>query len=62
VLGPVPYLSEASGHHYEETNSIGPHIAGFVDDNADFLIEFMNYSSRSAGGPATRAALRAVVH
>jgi hypothetical protein len=42
-LGPVPYLSEASGHHYEETNSIGPHIAGFVDENADFLIEFIDW-------------------
>jgi hypothetical protein len=43
VLADLPYFSEAPGHHYEETNSIGPHIAGFVDDHADLLIEFLDW-------------------
>jgi hypothetical protein len=43
VLADVPYYSEAPGDHYEETNSIGPHIAGLVDDNTDFLIEFIDW-------------------
>jgi hypothetical protein len=43
VLADLPYLNEAPGQHYEETNSIGPHIAGLVDENADFLIEFLDW-------------------
>ncbi len=39
----VPWFSEAPGDHYEETNSLGPHIAGLVDQNADFLIEFIDW-------------------
>jgi hypothetical protein len=39
----LPYLNEAEGDHYEETNSIGPHMAGMVDENADFLIEFIDW-------------------
>jgi hypothetical protein len=39
----LPYLSEAEGDHYEETNSLGPHIAGLVDENADFLVEFIDW-------------------
>ena len=42
-LAALPYLAEAPGDHYEETNSIGPHIAGLVDDNADFLVEFLDW-------------------
>ncbi len=33
----MPYVSEAEGDHYEETNSLGPHIAAIVDDYADQL-------------------------
>jgi hypothetical protein len=43
VLGDLPYLSEADGDHYEETNSIGPHMAGLVDQNGDALIEFIDW-------------------
>jgi hypothetical protein len=42
-LAELPYFAEAPGDHYEETNSIGPHIAGLVDENADFLIEFIDW-------------------
>ena len=30
-LGALPYLSEAEGDHYEETNSVGPQIASLVE-------------------------------
>ncbi|MCA9661726.1 MAG: hypothetical protein KC486_25535 [Myxococcales bacterium] len=33
----MPYVDEAEGDHYEETNSLGPHIAGIVDDYAAYL-------------------------
>lgn len=33
-----PYNSEAEGDHYEETNSLGPHMAGLIDKYADLLI------------------------
>ncbi len=39
----LPYLSEAEGDHYEETNSLGPHMAKMVDDHADLLIEFIDW-------------------
>jgi hypothetical protein len=39
----LPYLSEAEGDHYEETNSLGPHMAELVDQNADFLVEFIDW-------------------
>ncbi|MFV8755583.1 neutral/alkaline non-lysosomal ceramidase N-terminal domain-containing protein [Nannocystaceae bacterium ST9] len=39
----LPYLDEAEGDHYEETNSLGPHIAGEVNSRADFLIEFIEW-------------------
>ncbi|WP_181197122.1 hypothetical protein [Enhygromyxa salina] len=42
-LGDLPYLSEAEGDHYEETNSLGPHMADFVNDNGDSLIEFIDW-------------------
>lgn len=34
----VPYLEEAPGHHYEETNSIGPQAAPLIEDLARQLI------------------------
>jgi len=34
----MPYVSEAEGDHYEETNSLGPEMAGLVDKYADLLI------------------------
>ncbi|MCB9701299.1 MAG: hypothetical protein H6711_05365 [Myxococcales bacterium] len=33
----MPYVNEAEGDHYEETNSLGPHIAGLVDAHAAAL-------------------------
>ena len=33
----APYVAEAPGDHYEETNSVGPHIAGDVLLNLDLL-------------------------
>ena len=39
----LPYLSEAEGDHYEETNSLGPHMAELVDQNTDFLVEFIDW-------------------
>jgi hypothetical protein len=34
----MPWVSEAEGNHYEETNSLGPAMAGLVDQFADLLI------------------------
>lgn len=34
----MPYVEEAEGDHYEETNSLGPKMAGLVDKYADLLI------------------------
>ena len=34
----MPYVSEPDGDHYEETNSLGPKMAGLVDKYADLLI------------------------
>jgi hypothetical protein len=39
----LPYLNEAEGDHYEETNSIGPHMGGLVDERADALIDFAEW-------------------
>ena len=36
----IPYLEEAGGDHYEETNSLGAGTAGLVDEWADRLIEW----------------------
>lgn len=35
-----PYLSEAPGHHYEETNSIGPETAARVEEAAALLLSW----------------------
>jgi hypothetical protein len=43
LASPLPYINEAEGDHYEETNSIGPHIAGIVDEQSDALIEFLEW-------------------
>ncbi len=37
----VPWLLEADGDHYEETNSLGPQTAPLIEEQADLLIEFM---------------------
>ena len=34
----MPWLNEAEGNHYEETNSLGPSMASLVDEFADLLI------------------------
>jgi hypothetical protein len=34
----MPWVNEAEGNHYEETNSLGPKMAGLVDHFADVLI------------------------
>jgi hypothetical protein len=39
----VPYWQEAEGDHYEETNSIGPHMSTVVDTRADALIDFAEW-------------------
>lgn len=39
----LPYFDEADGDHYEETNSIGPHMAGVVDGQADALVDFAEW-------------------
>jgi hypothetical protein len=39
----LPYVNQAEGDHYEETNSIGPHITAIVDEQTDALIDFINW-------------------
>lgn len=39
----LPYFNEAEGDHYEETNSIGPHMSAVVDAQADALIDFAEW-------------------
>lgn len=39
-LGAVPYLLEAEGHHYEETNSLGPGTAPAIVEVAERLIRW----------------------
>ena len=36
----APYLSEAEGDHYEETNSMGPETATLIDDAVTQLLEW----------------------
>ncbi|MGB0641620.1 MAG: hypothetical protein ACPGTU_19970, partial [Myxococcota bacterium] len=36
----VPYVQEAEGDHYEETNSLGPRTAGVFEEYADQLIDW----------------------
>jgi hypothetical protein len=38
----VPWLLEAGGDHYEETNSLGPETAPLIEAQADLLIGFMD--------------------
>ena len=40
----TPYIDEAEGDHYEETNSLGPHMAGMIDKYADLLIYWSKHS------------------
>jgi hypothetical protein len=42
ILGPAEYLSEADGHHYEETNSLGPDTLPLYLDNATLLRQFLD--------------------
>jgi hypothetical protein len=42
-LGFPAYLSEAEGDHYEETNSIGPHMEGLVFEQGGPLIDFIDW-------------------
>ncbi|MEM6296147.1 MAG: hypothetical protein AAGA54_33050 [Myxococcota bacterium] len=41
-LAKSPYLDEAEGDHYEETNSLGPETAALLEAEADRLIDFAN--------------------
>jgi len=34
----MPWINEAPGNHYEETNSLGPDMAGLVDTWTDYLL------------------------
>ncbi|MFZ6184781.1 hypothetical protein [Nannocystis pusilla] len=36
----MPWINEAEGNHYEETNSLGPDMAALVDQFADLLIHW----------------------
>ncbi|MCK6503341.1 hypothetical protein L6R53_08080 [Myxococcota bacterium] len=36
----VPYLEEAPGHHYEETNSIGPAATPLIEERAALLLSW----------------------
>ena len=38
----VPWLLEAGGDHYEETNSLGAETAPLIEEQADLLIGFMD--------------------
>ena len=38
----VPWLLEAEGDHYEETNSLGEQTAPLIEEQADLLIGFMD--------------------
>ncbi len=38
----VPWLLEAGGDHYEETNSIGPETAPLIEEQVDLLLGFMD--------------------
>lgn len=42
-LGFPPYLSEADGDHYEETNSLGPQMADVVADHTQLLVDFIDW-------------------
>ena len=37
---PQPWVDEADGDHYEETNSLAPNMASLVDQHADLLIHW----------------------
>jgi hypothetical protein len=43
ILGFPPYLSEADGDHYEETNSLGPHMEGIVFEQGGPLVDFIEW-------------------
>ncbi|MEZ4450808.1 MAG: hypothetical protein R3B09_15110 [Nannocystaceae bacterium] len=36
----MPWVNEAEGDHYEETNSLGPHMEGLVNHYGDVLIQW----------------------
>jgi len=38
---PQPWIDEAEGDHYEETNSLGPDMARLIDENADLLMHWL---------------------
>jgi hypothetical protein len=37
---PQPWVDEAEGDHYEETNSLGPDMAALIDQYADLLMHW----------------------
>jgi hypothetical protein len=42
-LADNPYIEEAEGDHYEETNSLGPAITGLVEQHADLLLDWSKW-------------------
>ena len=38
---PQPWVDEADGDHYEETNSLGPNMASIIEKNADLLMHWL---------------------
>lgn len=42
VLGPVPYLQQAPGDHYEETNSLGPLTVGVLEQTHRDLVRWLD--------------------
>jgi hypothetical protein len=43
ILGFPPYLSEADGDHYEETNSLGPHMEDMMFEQGGPLVDFIDW-------------------
>ena len=53
-LADSPYLDEAEGDHYEETNSLGPDTAMLLEAEAGRLIDYANESLAAHGSTAER--------
>jgi hypothetical protein len=43
ILGFPAYLSEADGDHYEETNSLGPHMQDMMFEQGGPLVDFIDW-------------------
>ena len=69
----MPWVNEAEGNHYEETNSLGPNMASIVEEFADLLMEdqkirkFIHKKYKFAGIPKveierTRDEVKVILH